>query len=183
VLFTYIGQSLGSGEKRSYTASALGRLVDTIHKIHNLKILHRDLRSSNILLNAVGELVVIDFGVSVEVSGQDDRFQSHFVGTLMYTPQEHLRQLRSNTLLTYNRSTDLQSLVKTWVCLILSFEAKFGLQISCGNCQNDPNCLRDVAEWWDTCFQTFVWAKEAQKAALTLDYAQLKKVFSITLFF
>ena len=70
-------------------------LAEGLTAIHSLSIIHRDLKSANILLDNSGSVVLADFGLAVRVA---ESFQTGFhvpVCTLMYQAPESLFQVSS----------------------------------------------------------------------------------------
>lgn len=72
-------------------------LVFTIEFLHKNKILYRDMKPENILLDQGGHICLIDFGLSIELD-ENQEFAESFVGTPLYLAPE---QIVSNGKINY----------------------------------------------------------------------------------
>ena len=59
-----------------------------IHKV--VKIIHRDIKPDNIMVNHYGEAVLIDFGLSLIIDHLDDRILNKAEGSVMFFAPEML---------------------------------------------------------------------------------------------
>lgn len=79
---------------------ALKQLLNGLYYIHNNKVLHRDMKTANILLTKDGRLKLADFGLarafSFPKAGQPNRYTNRVV-TLWYRPPELLLGERNYT--------------------------------------------------------------------------------------
>lgn len=67
------------------------QLLEGLHMLHTSKIIHRDMKSSNILITKHGELKIADFGLARPYTDTDkDRKYTNRVVTLWYRPPELL---------------------------------------------------------------------------------------------
>jgi len=80
--------------------SAGGSLARGLHHIHQLKVLHRDIKSENIFLDAAGNAKIGDLGVAKVMSSQVD-----FAKTLVGTPYYLSPELCENK--PYNHKSDI----------------------------------------------------------------------------
>ncbi|XP_037283903.2 cyclin-dependent kinase 1 [Rhipicephalus microplus] len=67
----------------------LGQIVEAIHFCHRRRVLHRDLKPDNVLVDGNGDLKVADFGFCREFT-PPVRIFTHKVGTLWYRAPEIL---------------------------------------------------------------------------------------------
>ena len=63
---------------------ALAQLVHAVQAIHRADKLHCDLKPSNVLVTARGQVVVLDFGLTVDASSVDASSGRHRAGTPAY---------------------------------------------------------------------------------------------------
>lgn len=67
------------------------QLLEGLHKLHTNRIIHRDMKSSNILITKDGELKIADFGLARPYSlDEKNRKYTNRVVTLWYRPPELL---------------------------------------------------------------------------------------------
>lgn len=67
------------------------KMLNILQSIHNLFILHRDIKPDNFMLNNNGNLILIDFGLSsFYVDGDEEKKSSQFTGNIIYaSPNVH----------------------------------------------------------------------------------------------
>ena len=82
-----------------------------LHKVH--KIMHRDVKPSNILVNSVGDIKLCDFGVSAQLINS---IANSFVGTRSYMAPERLTGSAAYTI-----KSDIWSLGITFLELAIGF--------------------------------------------------------------
>ena len=99
LLDAYAGQGLDYGTIKSY----LYQLVKGVHHCHSHRVLHRDLKPQNLLINREGSLKLADFGLA-RAFGIPVRSYTHEVVTLWYRPPDVLMGSRN-----YNTSVDIWS--------------------------------------------------------------------------
>ena len=185
LLYPFLGDSLAM-EKLLINRKHFAGLVDQVKKLHDRGILHRDIRPSNIVSEVViadseqnGTLRLIDFGLAVVVDDGSNTYYSTYVGSPMYSPQEHL--LNPFGELLYGPSTDLESLVKTWASVMLSFPAKQKLiidgQIDLYDIGDVENGFQKLAQGWSELFESFTVLGRAFESATRQNYEELKHCF------
>lgn len=73
------------------TMSVMRQLATALHQVHSLGLIHRDVKPANILVDASGQLKLIDLGLAQEYTVSHDRFT--VVGTLNYASPEQTGRL------------------------------------------------------------------------------------------
>jgi hypothetical protein len=185
LLYPFLGDSLAM-EELLINRKHFAGLVDQVKKLHDRSILHRDIRPSNIVSEVViadseqnGTLRLIDFGLAVVVHDKSKTYRSTYVGSPMYSPQEHLLSPFGELL--YSPSTDLESLVKTWASVMLSFPAKQKLiidgQINLNSKDDVKNGFQKLAQGWSALFESFTVLGSAYESARRQNYEELKHCF------
>ena len=92
------------------------QVADALAYIHSLNTVHLDIKPSNILLNAKGDAVLIDFGISKHYDDSGEQTSSTPVGTSKgYAP---LEQSLDGDVSQFKPSTDIYSLGATLYYLI-----------------------------------------------------------------
>jgi Protein kinase domain len=66
-------------------------LASAIAELHARGVVHRDIKSSNVMQTASGRLVLLDFGLARALDSTTVTRQSEVMGTLPYMPPEQLR--------------------------------------------------------------------------------------------
>jgi cell division cycle 2-like len=89
----------------SETKLLLSQLTSALAYLHDQHILHRDLKTSNLLLNNLGELKLADFGMARYTSNPPPRHLTQLVVTLWYRAPELLLGTK-----TYTSAIDIWSL-------------------------------------------------------------------------
>jgi CTD kinase subunit alpha len=75
----------------SHIKELLRQMLEGLHYLHHRGILHRDIKGSNILLNAEGQLKLADFGLARHYHKRRDNLDyTNRVITLWYRPPELL---------------------------------------------------------------------------------------------
>lgn len=79
-LFTFLNKNgpLNAADARYYIA----QIILALEQLHKLNIIYRDLKLENIMLDADGNIVLVDFGLTKIL--QDDETTSSYCGTLDY---------------------------------------------------------------------------------------------------
>ena len=90
----------------------IAQIVIAVGKLHEKGIVHRDLKLSNILVDATGYVKIIDFGLAKQLN--DDDFTSSFAGTIKYLSPEALMSQGANKA------------VDWWALGVILFEMMFG---------------------------------------------------------
>jgi len=79
------------------------QVVSALGRVHGLQVIHKDLKPANLLVNAGGQLKLIDFQVASEISRerQDVSVTNHLQGSLPYISPEQTGRM--------NRALDYRS--------------------------------------------------------------------------
>ena len=85
-----------------------------IHKV--VKIIHRDIKPDNIMVNHYGEAVLIDFGVSAIIEN-DDTLKSNMGSYMFFAPEMFLRE----KFVVIGEKTDIWALGITFFYLLTGF--------------------------------------------------------------
>lgn len=159
-------------------------VIDTLKSIHDLGILHRDIRPANLILNfKKTKAIVIDFGLAVQLDDDEELFfEGCFVGTSIFSADDHLNDY-SNDGLVYSRATDLESLVKTWVFIsskvgITALLVEAAIQAATAECvEGRTEEFKKIAECWNFIIEREKKNKymDALSAARRGDYEELKR--------
>ncbi|VEU75490.1 serine/threonine protein kinase [Mycoplasmopsis maculosa] len=68
--------------------SYVSQACEAIHELHTLNIIHRDIKSSNILINKLNEIRILDFGLSLDPDSQRHTEETKVVGSVCYMAPE-----------------------------------------------------------------------------------------------
>ncbi|GMS99969.1 hypothetical protein PENTCL1PPCAC_22144, partial [Pristionchus entomophagus] len=78
-----------NGEDEQTAAKYIFQIADALHYCHSKNLVHRDVKTSNILVDAYGDLKLCDFGYSVRFPQSKRR--TTFCGTLDFLAPEMVR--------------------------------------------------------------------------------------------
>jgi eukaryotic-like serine/threonine-protein kinase len=98
----------GSAEGRYFReiARVCAQVADALEYAHRARVLHRDIKPPNLLLDALGNVWVTDFGLAKLEGGEDLSKSQDLVGTLRYMAPERFRGIS-------DRSGDIYALGAT----------------------------------------------------------------------
>ena len=105
--------TLKSYFKESIAKFYAAQIILALGFLHDSKIIYRDLKLENVLLESDGYIVLADFGMSKFLAHSDERMKS-FVGTLPYLAPEIVNNEK------YDRTVDW------WALGIMLYEMMFG---------------------------------------------------------
>jgi serine/threonine protein kinase len=92
-------------------------MLKALYYCHNIaKVIHRDIKPDNIMINHNNEAVLIDFGVSALVEGDD--VMEHNMGSLMFFAPEMFQKGSDKKVIVHGVLTDLWALGVTFFYLI-----------------------------------------------------------------
>lgn len=84
----------GRGMRSERAIRLLREVTFGMEAAHNAGVVHRDLKPGNILMNALGDVKIVDFGIAAAARGGDDKDTmgaGKFVGTPAYAAPEQIR--------------------------------------------------------------------------------------------
>ncbi|MEW6400577.1 MAG: protein kinase [Chloroflexota bacterium] len=95
-----------SGRKLSITNAIeyMADLCDAVDYAHQRGMVHRDIKPANIMVNVMGQVILMDFGIAKIVGGQRHTATGAVVGTAMYMSPEQIKGQHPD------RRTDIYSL-------------------------------------------------------------------------
>jgi serine/threonine protein kinase len=83
-------QRTSSGYLRNITSVGI-QIADALHYAHTQGVLHRDVKPSNLMLDADGQVWIMDFGLAKDRDSHDLTRTGDVVGTLRYMAPERFR--------------------------------------------------------------------------------------------
>lgn len=127
------------------------QILDGLEYLHKMKIVHRDLKCSNILLTSEGNIKIIDFGVSTQIlasqSMMDNQLLSSLKGTIPWMAPEVINQSK------YCKKIDVWSLGCTLIEMCsgktpwsdINQDNYIQALLKIGNSQDIPNIPNDIS--------------------------------------
>jgi phosphorylase kinase gamma subunit len=115
-LFDYLTQSVRLSEKR--TRQIMYQVFSAVVHMQNYNVIHRDLKSENILLDKEGNIKITDFGFAIEASPNDQL--SDLLGTPGYLAPELLKRSVESDYPGYNKEIDV------WACGVIMYSLLAG---------------------------------------------------------
>ncbi|HCB01432.1 MAG TPA: hypothetical protein DEP19_03525 [Anaerolineae bacterium] len=94
------GRHLSPAKAIEYMAN----ICDAVDYAHQRGMIHRDIKPANLMLNTLGQAILMDFGIAKIVGGQTHTATGAVVGTAMYMSPEQIKGERPD------RRTDIYSL-------------------------------------------------------------------------
>jgi hypothetical protein len=94
------------GRKLSVTKAVeyIAEICDAVDYAHQRGMIHRDIKPANLMLNVMGQAILMDFGIAKIVGGQRHTATGAVVGTAMYMAPEQIKGERPD------RRADIYSL-------------------------------------------------------------------------
>ncbi len=80
----------------SEAVAILKSIVEAIHYVHGLGIIHRDIKSNNVKITSGGHVKLLDFGIAKSGSSPDLTVTGGVIGTLQYLSPEQFKGGRAN---------------------------------------------------------------------------------------
>ncbi|OYD26604.1 serine/threonine-protein kinase [Mycoplasma testudineum] len=91
MLKDYISMNGGSLSP-SHAANLASRLARGFSAIHAVHVIHRDIKSSNIMINKEGDIKIIDFGIALDPQAERLTTEGKIIGSAHYLAPELLRK-------------------------------------------------------------------------------------------
>ena len=95
--------SVSQSQREAFIASISYQVLVGLEYLHGQRIIHRDIKPGNILLNEKGAVKLCDFGISSLYGEEDHSLQTTVVGTSRFMSPERLRAKP------YGRASDIWS--------------------------------------------------------------------------
>ncbi len=94
------------GRRLSVTSAIeyVAEVCDALDYAHQRGMIHRDIKPANLMLNIMGQVILMDFGIAKIVGGQRHTATGAVVGTAMYMSPEQIKGTHAD------RRTDIYSL-------------------------------------------------------------------------
>lgn len=73
------------------TISILAKVCDAVNYAHERRMIHRDLKPANVMINLLGEPILMDFGIAKIIGGQSHTATGAAMGTASYMSPEQVR--------------------------------------------------------------------------------------------
>ncbi len=129
-------------KSRADTLLLFAKICDVVQFVHDQKVIHRDLKPGNIMINEAGEPYLVDFGLAVSIEPEDeyadDFTRSLRAGTVEYMAPEQA----SGTLESLDVRSDVFSL---GVILYEALTGRHTVRHEDTN-TNNPH-VKDASEW------------------------------------
>jgi serine/threonine-protein kinase len=84
------------GDRREFHVGVLREVAQTVEFAHSRGIVHRDLKSENVLLGDFGEVYVLDWGIAVRQGAPETERRDEIVGTPAYLAPEMVDRTQDN---------------------------------------------------------------------------------------
>ncbi len=148
--FTPMLEELQGAYSEEYCKYSLYMTLKGLLDLHTQNIIHRDIKSDNILVKANGEIKLADFGYAVVLTEQQKGRQSK-VGTVCWMAPELIQGARE-----YNNKVDVWSLGIFAIELAMGeppYISEHHTRVLFNIVQNDPPKIQPK---WSSAFQDFI---------------------------
>jgi thiamine kinase-like enzyme len=141
-------------------------IINTLKEVHSLHYVHRDLRKYNLIRDQCGNIIIIDWGYSIKLEGNND---FTFAGALECMPDSVLQSIVNEDNIVYGPEVDL-------ICLVRSFYLMLHRPpLDRFVFDKDDNIMSRaqlMLKFWKDCRCSDVW-DSIYNAIESLDYDQL----------
>ena len=132
-----------AGERLAITEAIeyIVNICEAVDYAHQRGMIHRDIKPANIMLNLLGEAILMDFGIVKIVGGQQHTATGAVIGTAMYMSPEQIKGEHAD------RRTDIYSLGVTlfeMICGHPPFEADSAMTLMMMHINDPVPNLRDL---------------------------------------
>ncbi|CAH1763723.1 946_t:CDS:2, partial [Entrophospora sp. SA101] len=143
-------------------------IIDTLKKVHDMGIIHRDFRKWNLLRDQDGNVCIADWGFAVDVNES-----TTFAGSLETLSDDALQNIIDEEDITYTCSNELISVVRSFYLMVfrpLMKRPPFG-----ENKNGIKERAKEIKEFWMNNARSSIWLN-ILKSATDTDYDNLKKL-------
>lgn len=137
----------GPLEKETFL-KLFGQLADGIHAAHQMEVVHRDIKSANILLTEDGKVKIVDFGLARWQGRENLTLSGQFKGTPRFTAPEQIKDSREVTQACDQFAFGLLCFEALTGTFPYDMDEKKPFEALFSRLQDPPKSLRDLDPDW-----------------------------------